>query len=634
MFLAKNHPPILMLFFSLLGFSQSQDYSVQSIDEDLKDNAHAVVRSSNTTITITAYNQMNEKTKRVITVLNEKGEKHINAYAFYDSTTKIKTLEATIYDKNGSKIKKIKKNNFQDISAVEEGTLYSDHRVKYLEHTAMAYPYTVEFFREVESTTTAFIRPWLPIEDYGVSTAYSIYKINNTSGVKLKTKKTNFDGYNIYEASDLTFTAKNLKAIKSEVFSVDFENLVPHVRVALEEFDMKGVKGTNKNWSDFGKWMNNRLIHDTRNLPQDVVDKVKALIPDNASDIEKMKIVYQYMQDKTRYISVQIGIGGWRPIAAEDVDRLGYGDCKGLSNYTKALLEAVGVPAYYAVIYGGRSIKSFDKEFSRTEGNHAVLAVPYQNNYIWLECTNQTTPFGYIANFTDDRDALLITPDGGQIVHTRAYKPSDNVTETKANVELFLDGQIAGTVEIISRGAPYRHHSSIEYKSLKDQKLRYKENYWKDINRLNIESVSFSNNKDDIQFTETIKLNADKYAKASGGRLLFTPNFFNKLTYVPPKNTNRISDIKIDRGYTDKDEYVVKIPENTAVEAMPNPVEISTDFGSYSYKVTHTEDSLIHFKRELVLYNGLFDAARYNDYRAFRKAVAKADKSKIALKPK
>jgi heterodisulfide reductase subunit A-like polyferredoxin len=31
---------------------------------------------------------------------------------------------------------------------------------------------------------------------------------------------------------------------------------------------------------------------------------------------------------KSRYVSIQVGIG-WKPMDASDVDRLGYGDCKG-----------------------------------------------------------------------------------------------------------------------------------------------------------------------------------------------------------------------------------------------------------------------------------------------------------------
>jgi transglutaminase-like putative cysteine protease len=45
---------------------------------------------------------------------------------------------------------------------------------------------------------------------------------------------------------------------------------------------------------------------------------------------KKAKKIYQYLQNKTRYISVQIGIGGFQPVTAADVDRLGYGDCKGI----------------------------------------------------------------------------------------------------------------------------------------------------------------------------------------------------------------------------------------------------------------------------------------------------------------
>ncbi len=623
-------------FLSLLIFSsalsQPQDYTSTSLNENLTQNADAIIRFSETTITISAYNKMTENSKRVVTVLNTDGEKHVDAFAFYDSTTKIKKIQATVFDKHGVKIKTIKKNDFIDISAVDSGTMYSDHRVKYLDYTAISYPYTVEFISEVESTTTAFITSWLPLENYRVSTEFSKYEITNNSGIRLKTKKRRFEDYDIQEKSEYSVVAKNLKALKKEVYSLGFRDMVPYMRVALEVFEMKGVKGTNKNWKDFGKWVNDKLINDTKKLPQDVIDEVKAKMPETASKLEKAKIVYQYMQNKTRYVSVQIGIGGWRPIIAEEVNRLGYGDCKGLSNYTKALLESVGIPTYYAIIYGGRSIRSLDKDFSSTQGNHAVLAIPHEDDYIWLECTSQTSPFGYTANFTDDRDALLITPEGGKIVHTKVYETLNNKRETSANVELSTEGNLKGDVTIITKGVPYEYHSSIENKSLKDQKLTYKENYWEDINRLNIENISLTNDKDSIRFTEKVKFNAEKYAKVTGKELMFSPNFFSKLSYVPPKNKTRISDVKINRGYVNKDTYFLKIPKTSVVVVLPKSKEIISDFGSYKYSVTQKEEHLIHVKRELVINKGQYDPEQYNNYRDFRKAIAKADKAVIILK--
>lgn len=622
---------ILALSLFFVGFSKAQNYSIQLLDESLLRNADAVVRRSEITIEISTYNAMREKKRRVVTVLNAEGEKHINAYTFYDPTTKIKKLYATVYDKSGKEIKSFKKNDFIDVNAVDGVSMYTDYRVKYLDYTGISYPYTIAFNSEVETTTTAFIPSWLPLEDYRVSTAYAKYELINTSGIPLKTKKTHFESYAIDEDSPLVLVAKNLTAIKEEPLSVGFKNRVPYMRVALEVFDMKGVKGTNKNWNDFGKWVHDTLNNDTRTLPQEVIVELKARIPESATDLEKVKIIYQYMQNKTRYVAVHMGIGGWRPIVAEKVNRMGYGDCKGLSNYTKALLEAVGVSAHYAIIFGGRSIRSLDRDFSATQGNHAVLAVPHKEDYIWLECTSQTNPFGYIANFTDDRDALLITPDGGKIVRTKAYKPSENKAHVEATVELTQEGAISGSLTMITEGARYDFHASIEDKPLRDQKLVYKETYWGDINLLNIASITLSNDKENVRFTEHIEFSASNYGKISGGRLMFSPNIFNKLRYIPPKNKNRLSPLKIDRGSTDIDDYLLEIPDSTVVEVLPKPVEISSDFGTYSYHVVQEENNLIRIKRILVFYNGLFDAERYDDYRNFRKSISKADQSKIIL---
>jgi len=624
---------LAIAFFSISFFSNAQDESllvVATIPSELTTKANAVVRYDDTNVEVKAYNKMVYTNTRVVTVFNKEGNNNHRAVVHYDKNINIKTLEARIYNSNGKEIKKIKKNDFEDVSAVSGGTLYSDSRVKYLEYTPISYPYTVKLEVEVEYSSTAFLPGWRPLEGFYVSTQNSNYKITNSSGVEVKVKTSNFDDYNIEKHSEFHYSAKNLISAKPEAYRPAFKTFAPSLKAALTQFDMEGVEGVNNDWTDFGKWMYDKLLTGTDALPDKVKTEIKALTASAANDIEKAKIVYSYLQEKTRYISVQVGIGGWKPMLAQDVDRLGYADCKGLTNYTKALLNEVGVESYYAVIYGDRDIVSIDKEFSATEGNHVVLCLPNEEDYIWLECTSQTNPFGFIAGFTDDRDALLITPEGGKIVHTTVYKTEESLQETKANINLDSQGSISGNVNIQTEGYQYALHEGIQNRPTREQDLYFKK-YWDYLNNLNIDKIEFINDKDNVVFTENVDILATNYATKSGKRLLFQPNVFNRVTNIPTRYKNRTLDFEIERGFVDKDEFVINIDPTLQIEAMPDSVVITNKFGSYEFSIEKRSDSELLYKRTYVLNKGYYSKEEYEEFRTFRANVVKHDKTKIVF---
>jgi transglutaminase-like putative cysteine protease len=117
--------------------------------------------------------------------------------------------------------------------------------------------------------------------------------------------------------------------------------------------------------------------------------------------LEKMEKIYGLLQQKTRYISVQLGIGGWQPFDATYVAEKGYGDCKALSNFTKAMLEVVGIPSYYTIIRAGENATEINPAFPANQFNHAILCVPLPKDLsaksLWVFigfherplCTNQ-----------------------------------------------------------------------------------------------------------------------------------------------------------------------------------------------------------------------------------------------------
>lgn len=624
---------IFSFFFFFKSYSQEENlYQSLLISSNLKENANAIVRLNDINITIESYNKMIYSNKRVVTVLNEKGKNKVGAYVGYDNNTTVKKLQALVFDVNGKEIKKFKKRDFLDESAVSGGTLYSDSRVKYLNYTPIQYPYTIEFYSQVEFKSTAFIPVWQPIEGFYVSTQNSSYMLDNKSDIELKIKTSNFGGFNILKDSEFSYSAKNLKAIKREGYSPNFNEYTPNVKAALVDFSMEGVRGTNTNWKDFGKWINSELLADTQEIPISIKEEINSLTKNIDSDIEKAKIVYQYMQERTRYISVQIGIGGWKPMLAKDVSKLGYSDCKGLTNFTKALLKEVGVESYYTVLYAGDNIRNIDRDFSATAGNHAILCLPDNDDYIWLECTSQTVPFGYNANFTDDRDVLIIKPEGGEIVHTKKYKSEENKQVTKSEIFFTEIGGFKAKASIKSYGSQYGSHERIQRKSKKDQKIYYK-NYWSHINNLDVNLVTLENDKNAIVFSETIDVEVEKYASSAGNRLLLKPNFFNISEVIPKKYSDRKLPVKLDRGFLDIDEYKIDLPESLTVESLFKPIEVSTKFGDYSCSISQEDNKLI-YKREFLVNKGLYKKEEYEAFREFLLQVAKNDNLKIVLKRK
>ncbi|QXP61214.1 DUF3857 domain-containing protein [Olleya sp. HaHaR_3_96] len=620
---------LCVLFFSVNVFSQD-NYQALVIKPELQSNANAIVRSSTIDVNIEARDKIVVTEQRVVTVLNERGQRYIGAVVYYDQSKSIKTLEAIILNAFGNEIKKFKKKDFIDVSVADGISIFTDNRARYINYTPVSYPFTVVFNLEFVSSNTAFIPQWYPIDDYYLSVEKASYKIQNQTDIPLDFKISNLEAFEIEKMSDLHYQANNLSAIKKEAYSPSFYNVAPSVKFALKQFSMLGVEGDNSSWNDFGKWMSDKLINGTQALPETVKVEIKALTKNAKTDLEKAKIVYQFMQNKTRYISVQVGIGGWKPMLASDVDRLGYGDCKGLSNYTKALLDEVGVTSYYTIVYGGEDVRSIDQSFSSLQGNHAILSIPYNDSYITLECTNQSAPFGYNANFTDDRDVLIVTPLGGEIVHTKVYSTNENSQIINSNIILDSLGGFKAALNIISKGTQYDKYRRIEAQTEKENRLYYKDHF-SDINNLQVNSMIFNNDKDNIVFREDLDLQVDKYVTKAGERWLMQPNFFNKFKTAPPRYKNRKLPFEIDRGFIDEDQYQITLPDNVKIEALQDDVVIKNKFGEYHYSIKQIDDKNLVFKRKIIINKGQFLKEDYSAFRKFKLAIVKHDKSKIVL---
>jgi len=624
---------VFLLSVTLLT-AQKSEYPTLSIPDSLKQNANAVVRLDQIDIVISSQRNMTIKQKRIVTVLNEKGQGSVDAVENYDRRRTIVSIQATVYDAFGNEIKKMKRKDFKDQSAGDGGTLFSDGRVLYLEYTPIQYPYTVVYDSEVETSTTAFVPQWFPLTDYLLSIEKSVLNVTYPENLGFRKKEMNFSNFKITKTVDtstqLSYVATNILAQKYEDYSPNVSTIFPRLMMGLEFFNLEGVDGNAKTWKEFGKWWSDKILVGTDELPEETKAKMKALVGDEKDPIIKAKIIYKYVQEKSRYVAISEGIGGWRPMIVKDVDRLGYGDCKALSNYTKSLLNAVDVPSYYTKLYGSRDKQNIESDFVSQQGNHIILTIPNGDNYVFLECTSQDDPFGYQANFTDDRDVLVLKPDGGEIIRTKNYENRDNAQISNGNYSLSETGDFSGKIEVISEGSQYGQKFRLETTPPTEKERHYKE-YWDNINNLKIEKATFSNDKEKVRFTENIEISAEHYGTFSNNKMIFVLDAFNQNSGAVKRIRNRKTPFEISRGYYDTDEIAVSLPIGFAIESMPGNFELNSKFGEYKTEIIKKDNNNLIYKRSIFIKKGMYKNTEYDEYRLFMEQISKNDNAKLIL---
>ena len=621
-------------FFTISIFSQT-DYSLSTIPESLLENTNSVVRDEVLEIIVHSQNSLEVKNRRVVTVLNSKGMLDLDAYEHYNTDIRIASLKAVVYDKNGKQIKKIGKSQFRDYSAISNGQLYTDDRVKGLYYSPEEFPVTIEYTSVIKSQSTMLLPYWYVYGNYEQSIENAEFKFINLSGISYRKKELNFDNDINFESVEngFVYSVSNRKSIKHEEGSPELYEISPGVKVSLNEFNLSGISGKAINWKEFGEWSYINLLSGRDELSKETINKISKLVENAESNREKIKRIYNYVQDNTRYVGVQLGIGGYQPIAAKEVDDVKYGDCKGLTNYTKALLASQGIESYYSIVYAGNDKRNIDKSFTSMQGNHVILCVPEEKDSIWLECTNQRIPFGFLGDFTDDRDVLIVNGEQSQIVRTPKYSEKDNTMETRAEITVDDYGKMTANVSIKTKGLQYDDRFVIENMGADDSEEFYKE-YWGYLNDLKILKKTNTNDKDLVEFVENLSVSLEGYARQLNDKILLAPNAFNRLERIPKKYSDRKLPFKISRSYSDYDEFIIKFPEKFKPEDLPEKTMITTQFGTYEMQIQLRETNTLVYKRKLTIVEGEYTAASYKEYRKFIREIVRKDKSKIILTTK
>ncbi|MBE9598115.1 DUF3857 domain-containing protein [Pedobacter sp. MC2016-24] len=633
----KTFIVILLTTFIMLQTQQisaQEIYPFASIPAELKNRANTVIREMNTAVTMHSNDNVTMAVKMAITVLNKTGEDKAGLALYYNKNTVIKSVKGVVLDAVGKLVSKFNQGNFDDMSAVSDFSLFEDDRVKRFMPSSVNYPYTVVYEYEIRFKQNMFVPAWHPTPYPDQSVESSSYTFSCKPGDAIRVKVTNYQGQpEISEGKEFksqTWRIKNCLAFKPEPYAPNPETYLTCVKIAPVNFNYYGYKGSYNNWEELGKWIYTDLVKSRQVLTPEIEEEMRTLVLGISNDKEKARKIYDYVQQKTRYISVQVGIGGHQPMPATEVQRLSYGDCKALVNYTQSLLKAVNIPSYYCVVNAGNLKKNMDPDFaSMDQGNHIILCLPLKNDTTWLECTDQQIPFGFLGSFTDDRVVLACTEAGGKLLRTPILSPEMNLLKRKAILELSDDGNISGKLETRFSGSQYDNYSSLINEPLKEQLKQLKTEY--DIDNIDFSNLKLSQDKSDAPITlESLDLTIANYAPKSANHIYLVLNLFNKVRSIPESRTRTLP-LYINRGYTDEDELSFKLPPGMEQQISPKTFLINSAFGSYQV-TAQKQDGKLLYKRKFVLNSGTYPATQYKDFVTFMSDISSADQIKFVFK--
>lgn len=439
-----------------------------AIPLELTQNAEAVLRYDSTELEILSPTRVIYRQHYAITILSRAGSRWAELSAGYSLMHKITQLEAWTYDRDGKLIERAREKDFRDRSTFGMGAAFhSDQRLKTYTFNEAGYPFTVVFKSETEMTSNYFLPAWNPKPAAAVSVENAYFSVLAPGDALPRLKFYNQpEALQYTEATEGHLTRKSwrtgdLRAFTYQPFAAYEYFRYPRLSVVSDSFNLLGHPGSLHSWESFSQFYF-ELNKDRDQLPESVAQQVKAIIGEDTSTTQVVQSLYNYMQSHTRYVGNQFGISGWQSFRASEVCAKGYGDCKGLTNYLKALLQIAGIPAYPVLIDAGeRNFRQPDPEFPTNSFNHVILCVPDGGDTIWVECTDPYLPAGYLGSFTQDRLGLLTSETGGRLLSTPVYGKPENKRLRKLRLAPRSEG--AYSVELSSFSTGYLQEDLFQF---------------------------------------------------------------------------------------------------------------------------------------------------------------------------
>ncbi|MEM8585422.1 MAG: DUF3857 domain-containing protein [Bacteroidota bacterium] len=626
---------ILFAVPAVLCAQRTIGYQASAIPEELLEGATSVIRYEKQVFELIDDRRARVDFERVVTILDSDSDAY-ELYIHHDPDIRVQQLQVTLYDASGRQIRRAKNDDINDVLAVGGGVFYGDSRYMHVDIRSAQVPYTLHFEYKLTVKDVGLFTSmprWRP-QRYNQSVEFAeyevVYPVDNEVFVEAsllsEPEETLVD-----EKNALSYRLENVPAPDWEWSSPVLLTNLPYLFIGFDRFEVDGYSGSMRDWNSFGRFLFD-LAKDRQELSPELKREVHELTQDLDSEDEKIAALYRFMQARTRYVAVMLGIGGWQPFDAQYVDENRYGECKALSNYMRSLLAEIGIESWPVAVYG------FDKPYYDVHADYAANAFNHQMLYIpshdmYLECTSSLDPVGYVPESSCNRQALLITPDGGRLHPMPIPQPDDNIAEQSITIKINADGEADLALSGHYTGARQDMLRYIHANKSQEEQLEFLHNrdYLPALQNAGYELVV---DPDSPEANLEYSCRLDRYARKMGTRMFVPINRYFAFNDIPPADSERNFPIVLHRARRIVDTIRLELPEDMQIESLGEAVtEFSHDAGSYRSEIQQSENGVV-WTRVLTLNPVELPAEAYEDLRDFYIQVGRADGRQLVLKEK
>jgi len=572
-----------------------------------------------------------QRFREVTTIQNEQGSSLASFVCSCSKNDKLTRFKGVVTDATGRVIRKLKESELQRTEY--SPYLAIDDYKMYLDYTPPVYPVTISYEWTLDSHDNLLEFPsFVPQSDYDISVKKASYRLTAPKSLQVRYALQHIDAaVTVSEQSSdtqlFTLEVNDLPMLRQEAYTRPLHERLPLARFAPTNFTYYGTKGSLNTWKDYGCWEYS-LINGLDMLPESVCQELRQLTDTLKTPREKVAALYQRLEKTTRYVAVLLGIGGQKPAPAKNVCKSGYGDCKGLANYMRAMLKAVGIDAHYTTIstVNHRLLPDFA---SVGQMNHAILQVPLPNDTLWLECTNPELPMGYVHEDIAGHDAIEIGEQGGRLVRLPVYADSANLMHSTLNIRIQPNGAADLTIRQETFYQQYEDHRALLKMDEKDRLKTFQRIVH--VPQADISRLQIIESRENTQMVLDAEVRSNRYATQTGQRLFVPICPLHQGYSVPKTSAERHEDIWLANGYLDEDEITLTIPEGYVVESRPKDVRIEQPFATFTFSL-QVEGNTIRVRNRLLRHAGAYDKALFPQLSEFYRTLSSTYSQKIVLK--